>query len=481
MIMGRRHVKVLDFGLAKRVSVSDSDRTTFQNLTQTGLIMGTPHYMSPEVLQGQPDDERSDLWALGVVLYQMLSGRRPFEGTSAVAVASAVLHETAPPLRESVPAPLRALVLRSLSKRPEERFQRATALREALEGVRAATATAGPSDSPRTVTGGPASPNSEANHAFTLAMQFMRVQNDVARGQKQLERALELDPHFAEARRFHAFNFVIQILNGFTNDGSLLYAAEEELRQAADDCPDLASLPSAFAAVYLAQGRKEMIPMADLERVMAMGGPAARDALLWRAILFSQEGQNDKAKTLALRSLEFEPLFGAPRMILAEILRSEGDVEGAIREQLKVIEQAPASIGAIRRLALAYLDAVAFDKARALLEQSRSVFERNFMWRAAWALLLACEGKQAEALEAMDAETLKLARFVFGETTSVAEFYAVLGDTTKAIEWIEVAVRSGDERIEYFRRNRRLAAVHDDPRFRRIVQSIESRRARRTS
>jgi tetratricopeptide (TPR) repeat protein len=310
-------------------------------------------------------------------------------------------------------------------------------------------------------------------------MQFMRVQNDLARGQKQLERALALDPHFAEARRFHAFNFVIQILNGFTNDGSLLYAAEEELRQAADDCPDLPSLPSAFAAVYLAQGRKEMIPIADLERVMAMDGPAARDALLWRAILLSQEGQNEQAKALILRSLDLEPLFGAPRMILAEILRTEGDVEGAIREQLKVIEQAPASIGAIRRLGLAYLDVGANDKARALLEESRSTFERNFLWRAAWALLLACEGQRAEAVEAMDAETLKLARFVFGETVSVAELYAVLGDATKAIEWIEVAVRSGDERIEWFRRNRRLAAVHDDPRFRRIVQSIESRRARR--
>src|SRR5262249_37417035 len=158
---------------------------------QTGLIMGTPHYMSPEVLQGHPADERSDLWAVGVVLYQMVSGRRPFEGTSAVAVASAVLHETPPPLLEIVPSPLPGLVLLCLSKRPEERFQGATALREALEGVRA-PATAGSSDGPRTVTGGPASPNSEANHAFALAMQFMRVQNDIARGQKQLERALEL-------------------------------------------------------------------------------------------------------------------------------------------------------------------------------------------------------------------------------------------------------------------------------------------------
>jgi serine/threonine protein kinase len=480
MITGRRHVKVLDFGLAKRVGVSDSDRTTFQNLTQTGLIMGTPHYMSPEVLQGHPADERSDLWALGVVLYQMLSGRRPFEGTSAVAVASAVLHENAPPLLDTVTPPLRALVLRCLSKRPEERFQGATALREALEGIHAPAAITGASsDGQRTVTGGPASPNSEANHAFTLAMQFMRVQNDLARGQKQLERALELDPHFAEARRFHAFNYIIQVYNGFSNDASLLYAAEEELRQAEAECPQLASLPSAFAAVYLAQGRKEMIPIVELERVMAEDDPAARDALLWRAILYMQEGQSEKAKELILRSLEREPLFGAPRMIFADILRTEGDLDGAIREQQKVIEQGPSNISAIRWLARAYLDAGALDKARATLEESRAAFERNFLWRAAWALLLACEGKRTEALEAMDAETLKIAKFVFGETVNVAEFYAMLGDTTTAIEWIEVAVRSGDERIEWFARDRRLASIQQDPRFRRIVQSIESRRAHR--
>jgi tetratricopeptide (TPR) repeat protein len=480
MITGRRHVKVLDFGLAKRVGLTGPDATkTYQTLTQTGLIMGTPHYMSPEVLQGHPADARSDLWALGVVLYQMVSGRRPFEGTSAVAVASAVLHETAPPLLETVPMPLRALVARCLSKRPDERFRNATEIREALEVMLAPIASRVTGDVPRTVTGGPASPNAEANHAFALAMQFLRVQNDLARGQRQLERALELDPHFSEARRFLAFNYVIQLYNGFTNDASLLYVAEDELRRAEAECPDLASLPSAFAAVYLAQGRKEMVPLAELDRVTAIDGPAARDALLWRAILYLQAGQNERAKELLLRSLEREPLFGAPRMILGDILRAEGDVSGAIREQLRVLEQAPNNIAAIRWLALAYLDAGQLEQARAALEQSRRAFESNFLWRAGWALLLACEGKPTEAIEAMDVETLKFARVVFFETVAVAEFYALLGDTTKAIEWIEMAVRNGDERIEWFRRNRRLAAIQDDPRFLRILQSIEGRRSRR--
>jgi tetratricopeptide (TPR) repeat protein len=213
--------------------------------------------------------------------------------------------------------------------------------------------------------------------------------------------------------------------------------------------------------------------------VIAEDGPAARDALLWRALLHSYADENEKAKELCLRSLEREPLFGAPRMILGEALRAEGDVESAIRELLKVLDQAPANAGAMRWLALAYLDAGRLDQARALLEEKRGVFENNYLWRLTWALLLACEGKQTEAIEAMDTETLKFARLAYADTAVVAEFYAVLGDASKAIEWIEAAVRNGDERVAWFRRNRRLAPLQDDPRFRRILQSMETRRARR--
>src|SRR5262249_40490847 len=110
-----------------------------------------------------------------------------------------------------------------------------------------------PAEIPLTITGAPASMNPEANDAFALAMQFLRVQNDIVRGRQQLERALALDPHFAEARRYHAFNYVLQLLNGMSNDPSLLYKAEEELREAERENPSLVSLPSAFAAVYLTQ------------------------------------------------------------------------------------------------------------------------------------------------------------------------------------------------------------------------------------
>ena len=162
-------------------------------------------------------------------------------------------------------------------------------------------------------------------------------------------------------------------------------------------------------------------------------------------------------------------------MLLGELLRTEGDVAGAIREEQKVIEQAPGNISAIKSLALAFMNSGELAKARQLLEEKRPLFSKNHLWRQTWALVLAAEGKRDEALQAMDEDTLKFGAVLFS-TLQTAEFYAVLGDTTKAIEWLERAVRNGDERTQWFRRNPNLASIQNDPRFLRIVDSIEARR-----
>jgi hypothetical protein len=77
----------------------------------------------------------------------------------------------------------------------------------------------------------------------------------------------------------------------------------------------------------------------------------------------------------------------------------------------------------------------------------------------------------------MDESSLRFADIVYQQSTPTAEFYALLGDHTKAVDWIEKAVRNGDERINYFRRNPRLAAIQNDPRFQSIIRSVEARRA----
>jgi predicted Zn-dependent protease len=321
------------------------------------------------------------------------------------------------------------------------------------------------------------SSNKEANDLFSLAMQFQIGQNDIPKAQELFERALALDPHFAEALRYHAFNYAIEILNGYVNDTNLLYRAEEELGRAAQEDPSLDDVHTALAAVYLMQGRKELVP-GQLDQALARD-PSATEALLWREIYSWLNEDGAQTKEIGRGLLERLPRLMPARMFLSDTLRTEGDVTGAIREQERILEQAPENISGISLLTLTYLDSGQLDKARALLEQKRSVYETNFMWRAARALQLAAEGNRKEALQTMDEGTLKFAAAAFPSTLEAAEFYAVLGDSSKAIEWLERAYRNGDERADWFRKDARLASIRQDPRFQVIINSIEARRKQR--
>ena len=134
-IFARECVKLLDFGIAK---LADDAPVQGRKLTQAGMLLGTPGYMSPEQAAGQKADVRSDLYSCGVILYEMLAGRRPFEADSSVEILAMHVSATPKPLREiaadaSIPAAVEGLIMRALAKRPAERFQSARDLREALD------------------------------------------------------------------------------------------------------------------------------------------------------------------------------------------------------------------------------------------------------------------------------------------------------------------------------------------------------------
>jgi serine/threonine protein kinase len=131
ILVTRQGIKLLDFGLAKLADrpITESDETVAQGLTQQGQIVGTLQYMSPEQLNGKEVDVRSDLFSFGCVLYEMLSGKRAFDGKSAASVIAAVLEREPEPL-EAAP-PLDRVVRRSLAKDPARRFQTALDLKAA--------------------------------------------------------------------------------------------------------------------------------------------------------------------------------------------------------------------------------------------------------------------------------------------------------------------------------------------------------------
>ncbi|MGD0853702.1 MAG: Stk1 family PASTA domain-containing Ser/Thr kinase [Acidimicrobiales bacterium] len=128
LIASDGQVKVTDFGIAQAMSVEDQ-------LAEEGSVMGTATYFSPEQAEGAPVDGRSDIYSLGVVLYEMLAGRPPFIGDSPVAVSSQHVHGTVPPPAEfnsAIPADLQAIVMEALAKSPERRYQSAEDLRSDL-------------------------------------------------------------------------------------------------------------------------------------------------------------------------------------------------------------------------------------------------------------------------------------------------------------------------------------------------------------
>jgi len=134
----RGHAKVLDFGLAKHNQPADTNAFTVDMLTEPGTAMGTVAYMSPEQARGESVDARSDLWSFGVVLYEMVTGSRPFDGPTSPIVFEALLNKTPHPVRErnpQAPPELERIISELLEKDRELRCKSAAELRGDLEGL----------------------------------------------------------------------------------------------------------------------------------------------------------------------------------------------------------------------------------------------------------------------------------------------------------------------------------------------------------
>ncbi len=145
MITGGGRLKVVDFGLARRHDMLTSDATTLGSIAPSGTPVGTPYAMAPEQVRGETADARTDVWALGVLVYEMATGRKPFDAPTIPELFSAILKDPPRKWPRGTPAALQPIVERCLDKDPSRRYQTAREVQLVLEtiesGVRPAWST----------------------------------------------------------------------------------------------------------------------------------------------------------------------------------------------------------------------------------------------------------------------------------------------------------------------------------------------------
>lgn len=522
MLTPAGQAKVLDFGLAQRLGKDELAEVTKSKITvqQPGTISGTLAYLAPEVLGGQASSERSDIWALGVVLHEMATGMMPFEGRTGYELTSAILREPPRPA-ENAPPMLRAVIARCLAKEPGQRYQKAAEVRAALEVIgstqtqavvqsapaktgrrwvwaavtvaavalglsiaqpwKQATEPQGGAGTPKSGLLGTAflishpSSNQEANELLQRAMMFTRFQGDPLRARKMLEQALNLDPNFAEARTNYGLTFIIAVESGISNDPGDLFRAEEALRRVILENPEIARAHALLGAIHFFQGRHDLARQTML-RAEEMA-PQDMGGRMWRIILGRFMGNPEQeAIDLAHQMIETEPLFWPPRYHLGELLREQGKTAEAIEQQKTVLEQDSTNVLALRCLARAHLDTGNLESAKETLERVRPQDRGNFRVRTVRAQLHALQGDRASALKEMDNEVLKYADLQPFAALEVAEVYALLGEKEKSIEWLDRSMRKGDGRVDWLRRDPLLANVRQHLRFQQILTSMEFRR-----
>jgi Tfp pilus assembly protein PilF len=531
-LTARGRLKVLDFGVAKFVAPAAISATAAtdefsRGLTVTGATVGTAAYMSPEQARGEEIDARSDLFSLGCVLYQLATGRHPFEAPTQAAMFHAILEPSAPSppsrLHPTLSPRLDEIVLKMLEKDRQLRTQSAAELRAdlkrmqrelsggstataiiampaagrrkylAVAGTLAASlllattvwfapwrhknAAAAPSQpaQPQQVTGftrvtGRPSRVPEANEALQRAVNVMNT--DLPRARKMLARTLQLDPKFVEARCWHGFSRLLLVATGYSSDTQELYGAEEELRPALRDDPNSSHCHAVLASVYYFQGRFELLRK-EAEAATRLD-PQDTDASIPLANYLMVHGDYAESQRLCRRLMTFNPFFFPARIVWADAARQLGDVAGATTEINKVLDTDPHNVLALQLLSLIQItqgDAAAARKTlAAVAPQDRG----NYNIRLAWADVYALEHDRARALKEMTPQTVNVFRLDPALVIMLAEFYALLGEKQQALDWVEKAIRGGDERADFFAIDPLLASLRDDPRFKALQVSLRN-------
>lgn len=489
IINKRGQVKIVDFGLAKKF-VTPAQGQTLKSLTQSGTIVGTVSYMSPEQARGQTVDARTDVWSLGVVLYEMLTGKHPFPGDTMGDVIASILRSEPPFVADfgKLPPLLERILKTSLAKEKWSRYASARQMAHELEKSKSTpfghenkvlqneTTAILPANSDAGQPSQRVSAGRFLSPAYDLYMRG-RVKassenhEEVEAAIRLLENAVLLDPGYAEAYAALAQAYTTKAFQ---------FAADTEKKQIAENAevavekalalnPNLAEGQFARGVILwtLAKRFPHEQAIQAYKRAIALN-PNLDEAHHRLGLVYFHVGLLDQAREEVKKALEINPNNTMARFRMGTIDAHQGKHEGALAI-FKTIprEISPSIVDRATADSLVHLGRL--EDADALVDDYLKTYPQDEGGNvtSVKAVLLAMSGKQKEA-ETMILRAIKIGRG-FGHfhhtACNIASAYAILNKPEEAVKWLRDAADNGFPCYPYFELDRNLDNIRDDPAF----------------
>jgi tetratricopeptide (TPR) repeat protein/tRNA A-37 threonylcarbamoyl transferase component Bud32 len=439
-------VKLLDFGLATHFRTGNEGETS-DDLTNAGTAVGTIHYMAPEQLAGGLVDHRSDFFALGVVLYQLATGTRPFDHSSRHALSDAIRHQSHVPLRQLAPhhpVQLAQIIDRLLAKHPDQRYQSAKSLGADLDAL---THTPAGHEVAEPVGGYSTVP--DAYHAFKRGKHLWASCHEGGwrLALEQYQYAIDCDPEFARAHAAlaNAYNFL-----GFYSIVKPALAFGVAARAAARAI----SLNGRLGHAYIELGLAKLGGEWDWEGAeaafrsgLALDGSDAMAHIHYSWLLMLL-GRQDAAFAEAERGLALAPSSRLVAAGRAQTLFLAGKYSRAIDACTECLRFDPDYVFAIHLRGLSHMAHGMVDHAIADLERAAELGRRAPFYLGLLGRCYAERGNRDSALAIID-ELRALPDDTYVPPQCYVFVYAGLGERERALEYQEMAYTDGASPFNY--------------------------------
>lgn len=478
VMVSDRAVVILDFGLARTI-----DPQRDQQLTANDSIAGTAPYMSPEQLRHEHLDGRSDVFSFGVMLYELVAGRRPFDRPSVVDTIGAILREEPPPLPSRGPrgAALEALIRRMLAKkaalRPsaEEVVREVEALRRQSDSADVATQVLSAPAATAVLTSSVANVDPEAAKLYLRARQLWKKRNPPAmrNAVALLQEAIEREPEYARAYAALADCYIFLGFLQVTPPASVFPKAEAAIARAIELDPSLAEAHASRGFVAMVYGWNARAAEEAFAEAIRLDAKLA-SAHHWRGLLLRAMGRLDEADAALREAAALDPLAPIYATACAFVPMDRGDAETALRIYRSVIESEPVFVPVHFYYGLALERCGRIDDAiaefRTALEMGRIEDEAT----PALAHTLARAGRVEEA-EALVARLREAAREKFISPFFFAVAALGAGDDEQALALLDEAVAMRAMRLYDLHLDARFARLRGEERFEKVLAEIGMR------